>query len=175
MLDPVPRPPNAAGEAGTETPRLRSKAWLPLLTYGTVGGFLLALLRWVEYRYLVIEHSFEIYGGLVAILFAAVGIWLGTRLARRAPERLVVEVPVPVAGEAEFRLDEARQRELGITARELEVLVLIATGLSTREIAGRLFVSENTVKTHAGRLFDKLGARRRTEAVRRGKEMGLIP
>lgn len=162
-------------------PRGRFRRWLPVLAYGAVGGLLLAALRWGEYRFLVVEHSFEIYGGLVAALFAAVGIWLGTRLTRKRPERIVVEIPVPVEVRvpvpvvAPFTVDAARQRELGITARELEVLELIAAGLSTREIGEKLFVSENTVKTHSARLFDKLDARRRTQAVQRGKELGLIP
>lgn len=149
---------------------------LAIVAYGAVGGLLLTALRWSEVRFLVVEHSFAIYGGLVATLFAGVGIWLGTRLTRKPPERVVIEVPVEVRvpAEAHFRVDEARQRQLGITARELEVLGWIAAGLSTREIAERLFVSENTVKTHSSRLFDKLGAQRRTQAVQRGKELGLI-
>lgn len=163
----------------------RSAARLPLavLAYGAVGGVLLAALRWSEYRFLVVEHSLEIYAGLVAALFAGVGIWLGTRLTRRQRERLVVEIPVevpvevrvPVSAPETFTVDVARQRELGITQRELEVLGCIAAGLSTREIGERLFVSENTVKTHASRLLEKLGARRRTQAVQRGKELGLLP
>jgi len=84
-----------------------------------------------------------------------------------------VEVPVPVA--APFARNEARLAQLGITPRELEILEAMAAGLSNREIAERLFVSENTVKTHAARLFDKLAARRRTQAVQRAKEAGLIP
>lgn len=162
--------------------RVGFKVPLTILAYGAAGGVLLTLLRWSEYRFLVLEHSLAIYGGLVAALFAAVGIWLGTRLTRREPERVGVEVAVesraattaPRVSAAAFQVDEERRRELGITARELEVLGLIAAGLSTREIAARLFVSENTVKTHASRLFDKLGARRRTQAVQRGKELGLI-
>jgi DNA-binding CsgD family transcriptional regulator len=176
---------------GAPVPAREPRAWgrivWPLVGYGVVGGLLMAVLRWVEYRYLVVEHSFEIYGGLVAILFAGVGIWLGTRLTRRPAASADGASPDPAeplssdtgAGAAELpsdtaRIDSERQRELGITARELEVLGLIAAGLSTREIAGRLFVSENTVKTHASRLFDKLGARRRTQAVQRGRELGLI-
>ena len=88
--------------------------------------------------------------------------------------RVPVEVPAIASAMEPFKRDEARREQLGITARELEILELIADGLSNREIAGRLFVSENTVKTHAGRLFDKLSARRRTQAVQRAKEARLI-
>src|SRR5687767_2578721 len=148
-----------------------------VLLYGLIGGVLVAVLRLIEYRYLVVEHSVEIYGGLIAGVFAAVGIWLGLRLTRARTtvvETVVVrEVPVPVP--TPFVRNEAAVEALGITPRELEILELIAAGLSTREIAGRIFVSENTVKTHASRLFDKLGARRRTQAVQLGKERGLIP
>jgi len=87
---------------------------------------------------------------------------------------IVKEVPVPAAA-TPFSLNEVRVKDLGITKRELEILEQIAQGLSNREIADKLFVSENTVKTHSSRLFDKLSARRRTQAVQIGKEMGLIP
>ena len=152
-----------------------------VLLYGVLGGVLIAALKLVEYRYLVIEHSVEIYGGIVALIFASLGIWLGLKLTRpretiierEVPVPVEVRVPVPVAGP--FRRDETRLEQLGITPRELEILEAIAAGLSTREIAERLFVSENTVKTHTARLFDKLSARRRTQAVQRAKEEGLIP
>jgi DNA-binding CsgD family transcriptional regulator len=144
-----------------------------VLIYGLVGGLLIAGLKAIEYRYLVVEHSVEIYGGLVALVFAGVGIWLGVKLTGR-PERVVVrEVPVPVTGP--FVVDSRRVEKLGVTPRELEILGLIAAGLSNREIAEKLFVSENTVKTHSSRLFDKLQARRRTQAVQLAKEAGLIP
>ena len=145
----------------------------PILIYGLLGGALIALLRVIEYRYLVIEHSIEIYGGLVALLFASVGIWLGLRLTGRKERLVVREVPVPAP--AEFIRNAAKVAAIGMTPRELEILELIAAGLSNREIAERIFVSENTVKTHSSRVFEKLGAKRRTQAVQLGKEFGLIP
>jgi len=143
------------------------------LIYGLCGGILIVVLRLIEFRFLVIEHSIEIYGGLIAALFASLGIWLGLKLTRKKEVVVVKEVPVPAT--QAFTLNEERLKDLGITRRELEILELIAQGLSNREIADKLFVSENTVKTHSSRLFDKLSARRRTQAVQIGKEMGLIP
>lgn len=142
-----------------------------ILIYGLCGGVLIVLLKLVEYRFLVVEHSIEIYGGLIALLFAVLGIWLGLKLTKTKETVIVREVQAPQS----FTLNEERLRELGITRRELEILGLIARGLSNREIAEKLFVSENTVKTHSSRLFDKLSARRRTQAVQVGKELGLIP
>ena len=144
------------------------------LIYGLCGGILIVVLKLIEFRFLVIEHSIEIYGGLIAALFASLGIWLGLKLTKKKEVVVVREVPVPAAIQP-FSLNEERLKGLGITKRELEILELIAQGLSNREIAEKLFVSENTVKTHSSRLFDKLSARRRTQAVQIGKEMGLIP
>ena len=150
-----------------------------VLIFGLVGGFLIAILQYSEYRFVVIEHSVEIYTALVAILFAIFGIWLGLRITRRREiirETIVVrEVPVLAEAPEPFTPNTANQQTLGITARELEILTLIARGFSNREIATQLFVSENTVKTHCARAFDKLGAARRTQAVQRGKELGLLP
>ena len=144
-----------------------------VLLYGLLGGVLIAGLQLIEYRWLVVEHSVEIYAGLVAAVFAGVGIWLGQRLTRRTETVVVREVMVEAP--ATFVRDEGRLESLGITPRELEILELIAAGLSNREIAERVHVSENTVKTHSSRVFDKLGARRRTQAVQLGKELRLIP
>ena len=167
-----------------------------VLIFGLAGGVLVTLLQWTEFHFVVLEHSVAIYGVLIAILFAGAGLWLGTRLLAprerivdRVVDRIVrvdriveVEVSVPAApkpdaatvGNAREPLDVTRER-LGITRRELEILEHVARGLSNREIGETLFVSENTVKTHCSRAFDKLGARRRTEAVLRGKELGLLP
>ena len=144
-----------------------------ILVYGLIGGAVIAALKLAEYRFLVVEHSLEIYGGLVALVFAALGIWLGLKLTRTTERIVVREVPVPT--EAPFVVRTESVERLGVTPREMEILQLIAAGLSNREIAERLNVSENTVKTHAARLFAKLNARRRTQVVQIAKEAGLIP
>ncbi|MEO8011162.1 MAG: LuxR C-terminal-related transcriptional regulator [Dokdonella sp.] len=111
------------------------------------------------------------------MLFAGVGIWLGTAatremvVVREVPVRIEVEVPAT----APFKRNDTRLAQLGIAPRELEILEAMAAGLSNREIAERLFVSENTVKTHAARVFGKLSAQRRTRAEQRAREAGVIP
>jgi len=156
-----------------------------IAVYGVIGAILTLALQLVEYRWLIIGHSFEVYGALVAALFAAVGIWAGRTLTRARTEvverhvetvvvrEVVVEVPVEPAGQ--FVRDERQMATLGLTPRELEILEAIAAGLSNREIGERLYVSENTVKTHSSRVFDKLGVQRRVQAVQRGRELRLIP
>ena len=151
----------------------RRDLWKHVLLYGIVGGVLIAGLKTIEYRWLIIEHSLEIYGGIVAVIFAVVGIWLGRKLTREKETVVVREVLVPAP--AEFVRDQVKVESLGITPRELEILELIAQGLSNKEIADRVFVSENTIKTHSSRVFDKLGAKRRTQAVQLGKGLRLIP
>jgi DNA-binding CsgD family transcriptional regulator len=144
-----------------------------VLICGLIGGVLITLLKWSEYQFLVIEHSVEIYAGLTAVTFAILGIWLGIRLTGTRQKVVLLEVPLS-APEPSVPA-ETKRGDLGITRRELEVLELIAQGMSNREIAGKLYVSENTVKTHSSRVFDKLGAKRRTQAVQLGKELGLLP
>jgi DNA-binding CsgD family transcriptional regulator len=152
-----------------------------VLLYGAAGGVLIALLKYVEYQHFIRVYPTEVYGGIVAVIFTAVGIYVGLRLTR--PKEVPVEVPVEVVVVREVRIREGgpfvlnveKLRELGITQREHEILGLIAEGLSNREIGERLFVSENTVKTHSSRLFEKLSVNRRVQAVQKGKDLGLIP
>src|SRR5713101_3612386 len=107
-----------------------------VLIYGLIGGILIAVLKWTEYRFLVIEHSIEIYGGLIAATFAVLGIWLGLKLTGTRQRIVVKEVPAPASFiSASFVPDERKREDLGITRRELEVLGLIAQGMSNREIA----------------------------------------
>jgi two-component system, NarL family, response regulator LiaR len=165
----------AGGRAAERLVRALNFAHLKrVLLYGSIGGALIALLKLIEYKYFLRAYPGEVYGGVVALVFTAVGIYLGLKWTR-PPEPVVVVREVIVRDNGPFVLDAGKLKELGLTAREHEILGLIAQGLSNREIAEKLFVSENTVKTHSSRLFEKLEVNRRVQAVQKGKELGLIP
>lgn len=136
-------------------------SWRAILAYGALLALGAGVLQWLEYRRVMQVHSGEVQVALVAALFLALGVWVGTRLMVR---------PAEVADG-----NPAAQASLGISAREREVLGLLAEGLSNKEIAGRLGVSPNTVKTHVARLLEKLDARRRTEAISKARALGLVP
>jgi len=136
-----------------------------ILLYGITLAVLTAMLKFFEFRFFVHDLSLEFYLGSVAVFFTGLGIWAGLRLTRR---KVIIANP-------DFKLNEPELQRLGISKREYEVLELIAQGLSNQEIAEKLFVSLNTVKTHSSNLFMKLEVRRRTEAIRRAKELQLLP
>jgi DNA-binding CsgD family transcriptional regulator len=144
------------------------------LLYGSIGGALIVVLKLLEYQHFVRSFPSEVYGGVVALIFTAVGIYFGLRLTRHKEVVVVREVEV-FREERPFAVNTEKLKELGITNREHEILGLIAEGLSNREIGERLFVSENTVKTHSSRLFEKMSVNRRVQAVQKGKDLGLIP
>ena len=138
-----------------------------ILLYASIGGVLIALLKFAEYKYIVRSLPGEVYGGIVAVIFTVIGVYLGLKWTRPQPQVVVQAAP--------FVLNEEKLKELGITKREHEILALIAEGLSNREIGEKLFVSENTVKTHSSRLFEKMDVNRRMQAVQKAKQLGLIP
>jgi len=139
-----------------------------ILLYGIALAVLVFLLKLLEYRFFVRDFSLEFYMGVIAILFTAVGIWTGLKLTRK--RKIVI-----VTSQADFKVDEELLRQSGISKREYEVLELMARGYSNQEIADKLFVSLNTIKTHSSNLFIKLDAKRRTQAIQKAKERALIP
>lgn len=142
-----------------------------LLLYGLALGSLISLMAWSKYRFMVIDHALDLYILLTAVVFVAVGVWVGLRWsAPRVMER-IVEVPIqnPVSKPS---LEVAAR--LGISTRELDVLEHVAKGMTNDEIASNLFVSINTVKTHLGNLYVKLDVKRRTQAVEKARSIGLI-
>jgi DNA-binding CsgD family transcriptional regulator len=148
--------------------------WITI--YGVVLALLAGLLTWAKYRFLLIDHVFEIYGLIIAVIFVGVGIWMGIKLSRPRTivkqEIVVKEVQVPAAEIS--TPDPKALHELNISERELEVLRCLARGLSNDEIATQLFISLNTVKTHLSNLYFKLEAKRRTQAVEKARALGLI-
>ncbi|MEZ0485975.1 response regulator transcription factor [Fibrella aquatica] len=145
-----------------------------LLLYGLAIGVLLCLMAWSKYRFMIIDHAVEAYVLLVAAVFVGVGIWVGLRWsAPSKPE--VTNVPGPPASPATaHQRDTHVLEQLGISNRELDVLIQLAKGLSNEEIADQLFVSTNTVKTHLGNLYTKLDVKRRTQAIDKARSLGLI-
>jgi len=146
-----------------------------VLLYGISLAVLLFLLRRLELRFVIFDHAFEIYAGAIAVIFTALGIWLALKLTKPKIERVVVEKEIYIEKARQFIFNESEMNRLGISKRELEVLQLMAEGLSNAEIAARLFISLNTIKTHASNLFFKLDASRRTQAIEKAKSLQLIP
>ncbi len=145
-----------------------------ILLYGITLALLLGFLKFIEYRFIVRDLSIEFYLGIVALFFTGLGTWAGLKLAtkHRAPSPPAV---VPMAAPTLPHDLDAILSKLGISKREHEVLLLIAGGYSNQEIADRLFLSLNTVKTHSSNLFAKLDVKRRTQAIQKAKDMGLLP
>ena len=145
------------------------------IIYSISLAFLLFLLKWLELRFIIFDHSFEIYIGFIAIIFTALGIWLALKLSKPKIERVLVEKEVYVARNENFVLDTSLVSQLELSKRELEILGLLAQGHSNQEIAARLFVSLSTVKTHIQNLFEKLDVKRRIQAVEKARSLNLIP
>jgi NarL family two-component system response regulator LiaR len=145
-----------------------------ILLYGFFMAVLLFLLKWLELRFVIMDHALEIYIGAIAVIFMALGIWLALKLSKPKIKTVIVEKEVLVKANSNFTFNEAELTKLGISKRELEVLQLMSEGLSNNEIAEKLFVSLNTVKTHSSKLFEKMDVKRRTQAIEKAKRLNLI-
>jgi NarL family two-component system response regulator LiaR len=145
-----------------------------VLLYGASLAVLLLLMKWLEWHFIVIDHAFEMYAGALAIIFTALGIWLALKLTKPKTHTVIVEKEVIIKSDT-FVFNEQELTRLGLSKRELEVLQLMAEGLSNDQIATRLFVSLNTIKTHSSKIFEKLEVQRRTHAVDKARKLSLIP
>lgn len=145
------------------------------LLYGAALAVLLFLLKWLEFRLIIVDHAFEAYMTVIAVFFTALGIWLALKLTRPKIQTVVIEKPVYTDNAPVFSINQHELTRLNLSKRELEVLQLMAAGLSNQEISTRLFVSLNTVKTHSSRLFEKMEVKRRTQAIEMAKRLCIIP
>jgi NarL family two-component system response regulator LiaR len=146
-----------------------------ILIYGLSLAAVLIVLKWAETHFIVLNYRLEIFAGLVAVLFTFLGVWLALKLVKPKVETRIIEKEVIIETGGPFVLNQKEIDRLEISKRELEVLNLMAAGLSNEEIAGKLFVSLNTIKTHSSNLFVKLDVKRRTQAVEKAKRLSIIP
>jgi DNA-binding CsgD family transcriptional regulator len=145
-----------------------------VLIYGVSFAALLFVMKWMEVRFLILSHSTELFIGTLALIFMSLGIWIALKLAKPKIERVVVEKHIPVPA-SEFVFNTPEAERLGLSKRELDVVELMSQGLSNQEIADKLFVSLNTVKTHASNIFMKLDVKRRTAAIEIARKLKLVP
>ena len=142
--------------------------------YGASLAILLFLLKWLELRFIIYDHAFEVYAGAIAVFFTSLGIWLAIKLTKPKVETVVIEKEIYRSSAIPFVLNEKAFTQLGISKRELEVLQLMAEGHTNQGIADELFVSLNTIKTHGSRIFEKLDVKNRTQAIDKAKKLRLI-
>ncbi len=145
-----------------------------ILLYGFSLALLLFLLRWLELRFLILSHAQDVYNGAIALIFTILGIWIALKIAKPKKETVIVEKTIYLQPEKEFVLNQTALEELNLSPREMEVLQLMAKGMSNAEIAEKLFVSLNTIKTHSSKLYEKLEIKRRTQAVEKARQLSLI-
>jgi two-component system, NarL family, response regulator LiaR len=145
-----------------------------ILIYCISMALLLFLLKWLEAHFIVFNYRLDFFIGAIAILFTVLGIWLALKLVKPKVETRIIEKEVYINNTVRTEIDQQEIAKLGISNRELDVLNLMATGLSNEEIAGKLFISLNTVKTHSSNIFVKLDVKRRTQAVEKAKRLNII-
>jgi NarL family two-component system response regulator LiaR len=155
---------------------VRTQRYRMLLAYGFALAALLLGMKWLEYRFLLLQHSFEIYGGIIALLFTAPGIWLAGKLTAPKIRTVIIEKEIQATIQDDFAESQRAEKisRTGLSKRELDVLEQMAQGLSNQEIAEKLHVSLNTIKTHKGRILEKLEASRRAQAVDIARKRGIL-
>lgn len=145
-----------------------------LLLYGVLLALLVLLRKWLQWKFLIVDNSIDIYIGLIAIFFTMLGIWVATQLVKPKVEKLIVEKEVYIPQPQPFSVNEDELKKLNLSAREYEVLQLLAKGYSNAEIAKALFLSVSTVKTHVSNLFFKMDVKSRTQTIEKARRLRLV-
>lgn len=131
------------------------------ILYGIALAALAFLLQWLDYKHAINGWSTPFYIGAVAVIFVTLGIWVGNRLTAKPRKP--------------FTRNDAAIASMGISAREVEVLEMLAAGHANKVIARRLDISPNTVKTHVAKLFEKLQVASRTQAINKARDLDILP
>jgi len=146
-----------------------------VVLYGVLMAIMVFALKWLQWKYLITDNSSDIYLGLIAVFFTALGIWVATQLANTKTATVIIEREVYLPRPDDFTINEAELKKLNLTNREHEVLQVLTQGYSNAEIAGKLFLSLSTVKTHVSNLFVKMEVKNRTQAVEKAKRLKITP
>lgn len=146
-----------------------------VIIYSISMAALIFILKWLELRFIIFNHSYEIYIGFIAVIFTALGIWLALKLSKPKINTVVIEKEVFIKNNENFIPNESLISELSLSKREIEILNLISRGNSNEEIAEKLYISLSTVKSHNQNIFQKLDVKRRTQAAEKAKRLGIIP
>lgn len=147
----------------------------PFVLYGLSLALLIFVLKWLQWKFLIRDHSVEVYMGLIAVFFTAVGIWVATQLTKAKVKTVVVEREIYLPPNDAFTVNERELENLKLTNREYEILLLITQGLSNADIAEQLFLSLSTVKTHVSNLYVKMDVKRRAQAIEKAKRLKITP
>lgn len=145
-----------------------------ILIYGFMLAILVGLLKWFQWKFLIVDNAIDIYIGLIALFFTLLGIWIATQLTRPKVEKVIVEKEILVPMTGEITINKIELDKLHLTKREYEILQLITKGHSNADIADILFLSVSTVKTHASNLFVKMEVKRRTQAIEKAKRLQIV-
>jgi DNA-binding CsgD family transcriptional regulator len=145
-----------------------------IILYSFILAVFVFILKWLQWKYFVADHSVELYIGAVALLFTVLGIWIAHKIIKPRPEHIIVEKEVLVISPTGPFFDEAQLKQLNLTSRENEVLQLLVKGYSNSEIAKELFLSVSTIKTHVSNLFIKLDVTSRIKAIEKAKRLNII-
>jgi DNA-binding CsgD family transcriptional regulator len=145
-----------------------------LLLYGFSLAILIFILKWLQWEFLIVDNSLDIYVGLIAVFFTVLGIWVATQLVKPKIEKVIVEKEIYLERRPEFGINEAELKKLNLSSREYEVLQWLSRGCSNADIADKLFLSLSTVKTHVSNLFFKMDVKSRTQAIEKAKRLKII-
>lgn len=145
-----------------------------ILLYGIILAVLVFALKWLQWNFLIVDNSIDIYIGLIALFFTVLGVWLASQVVKPKIRTVVVEKEISVPQPEHFMIDEWELKKLNLSSREYEILQLVSKGYSNADIAEKLFLSISTVKTHVSNLYLKMDVKSRTQAVGKAKDLKII-
>lgn len=153
---------------------LRPEMKRSIIIYGVLMAVLVFVLKWLQWKFVIVDNSLDIYIGLIAVFFTVLGVWVATQLVKPKIQTVVVEKEVYITQPQEFIINKTELEKLNLSTREYEILQLLGKGYSNAEIANTLFLALSTVKTHVSSLFIKMDVKSRTQTIEKAKRLRII-